>query len=51
MAEFADRAPQYADRYEGVRKAYGELRRDYPALPPFDDQMSRLGNAILDRAG
>ena len=51
VAEFADRAPQYADRYEGVRKAYGELRKDYPALPPFDDQMSRLGNAILDRAG
>ena len=51
VAEFADRAPQYGDRYEGVRKAYGELRKDYPALPPFDDQMSRLGNAILDRAG
>jgi len=51
VAEFADRAPQYADRYDGIRKAYGDLRRDYPALPPFDDQMSRLGNAILDRAG
>ncbi len=51
VAEFADRAPQYADRYDGIRKAYGDLRNDYPALPPFDDQMSRLGNAILDRAG
>ena len=51
VAEFADRAPQYADRYDGIRKAYGDLRSDYPALPPFDDQMSRLGNAILDRAG
>ena len=51
VAEFADRAPEYADRYEGIRKAYGELRNDYPALPPFDEQMSRLGNAILDRAG
>ena len=40
VAEFADQAPQYADRYEGVRKAYGELRNDYPALPPFDEQMS-----------
>ena len=51
VAEFADRAPEYADRYDGIRKAYGELRNDYSALPPFDDQMSRLGNAILDRAG
>ena len=51
VAEFADRAPEYADRYEGIRKAYAELRNDYPALPPFDEQMSRLGNAILDRAG
>jgi predicted PurR-regulated permease PerM len=51
VAEFADRAPEYADRYDGVRRAYGDLRRDYPALPPFDEQMSRLGNAILDRAG
>jgi predicted PurR-regulated permease PerM len=51
VADFADRAPEYADRYDGIRKAYGELRQDYPALPPFDEQMSRLGNAILDRAG
>ena len=51
VAEFADRAPGYADRYEGIREAYGNLRRDFPALPPFDEQMSRLGSAILDRAG
>jgi predicted PurR-regulated permease PerM len=51
VAEFADRAPEYADRYQGVREAYGHLRADFPALPPFDDQISRLGSAILDRAG
>jgi predicted PurR-regulated permease PerM len=51
VAEFADRAPEYADRYEGVREAYGKLRADFPALPPFDEQVSRLGSAILDRAG
>jgi predicted PurR-regulated permease PerM len=51
VAEFADRAPEYADRYDGVRDAYGELQEDYPALPPFDEQLSRLGNDILDRAG
>ena len=51
VVEFADRAPEYADRYEGVREAYAELRSDFPALPPFEEQLSRLGDAILDRAG
>ena len=51
VAQFADRAPEYADRYQGVREAYAGLRADFPALPPFEEQVSRLGNAILDRAG
>jgi predicted PurR-regulated permease PerM len=51
VAEFADKAPEYADRYRGVREAYGNLRADFPALPPFDEQISRLGSTILDRAG
>jgi predicted PurR-regulated permease PerM len=51
VAEFADRAPEYADRYDGVREAYEKLRQDFDSLPPFDEQMSRLGSAILDRAG
>ncbi len=51
VVEFAERAPEYADRYDGVREAYAELRADFPALPPFEEQLSRLGNAILDRAG
>jgi predicted PurR-regulated permease PerM len=51
VVEFADRAPEYADRYEGVREAYGELRDDFPALPPFEQQLSRLGDTILDWAG
>ena len=51
VVEFADRAPEYADRYEGIREAYAELRADFPALPPFEEQLSRLGDAILDRAG
>src|SRR4029453_7618326 len=48
---FADRAPEYADRYEGIRAAYAELRTDFPALPPFEEQLSRLGDAILDPPG
>ncbi len=51
VVEFADRAPEYADRYESIREAYAELRTDFPALPPFEAQLSRLGDAILDRAG
>ena len=51
VVEFADRAPEYADRSQGIREAYAELRADFPALPPFEEQLSRLGNAILDRAG
>jgi predicted PurR-regulated permease PerM len=51
VVEFADRAPEYADRYEGIRDSYAELRADFPALPPFEEQLSRLGDAILDRAG
>jgi predicted PurR-regulated permease PerM len=51
IVEFADRAPEYADRYDGIRESYAELRADFPALPPFEEQLSRLGNAILDRAG
>jgi predicted PurR-regulated permease PerM len=51
VVEFADRAPEYADRYAGIREAYAELRADFPALPPFEQQLSRLGDAILDRAG
>src|SRR5829696_6852048 len=51
VVEFADRAPEYAERYAGIREAYVELQADFPALPPFEEQLSRLGDAILDRAG
>jgi predicted PurR-regulated permease PerM len=51
VVEFADRAPEYAERYKGIREAYTELRADFPALPPFEEQLSRLGDAILARAG
>ena len=51
VVEFADRAPDYAERYQGIREAYAELRADFPALPPFEQQLSRLGDAILNRAG
>jgi predicted PurR-regulated permease PerM len=51
LASLGDRAPEYADRYDRVREAYEDLRADYSSLPPFDQQVERLGNAILERAG
>jgi predicted PurR-regulated permease PerM len=51
VATFADRAPEYTQRYDEVRERYEGLRRDYPALGSFDRQMSRLSEAILGGAG
>jgi predicted PurR-regulated permease PerM len=51
LASLGDRAPEYAERYDRVRQAYEELRSNYKSLPPFDQQVQRLGNAILERAG
>ena len=51
LANLGDRAPQYAERYDRLRDAYEEIRSNYATLPPFDVQVERLGNAIIDRAG
>jgi predicted PurR-regulated permease PerM len=51
FANLGDRAPEYADRYDRLRRAYQDLRANYTSLPPFDEQVNRLGNAILERAG
>ena len=51
LASLGDRAPEYADRYDRLRRAYEDLRANYTSLPPFDEQVNRLGNAILERAG
>lgn len=51
LANLGDRAPEYAERYDTLRNAYEEIRENYSRLPPFDRQVDRLGNAILERAG
>jgi predicted PurR-regulated permease PerM len=51
VATLGDRAPQYAERYDELRNAYEEIRENYETLPPFDRQVERLGNGILERAG
>ena len=50
-ATFAERAPEYAAQYEGLRDRYNEIRANYPALPSFDAEVSRFTNRILERAG
>jgi predicted PurR-regulated permease PerM len=51
VAQFADDAPGYADRYGEVRETYESLRKDFPALGSFDAQVSRLTDGIVERAG
>ncbi len=51
VASLGDRAPEYAERYDRLQEAYEEIRANYGSLPPFDVQVERLGNAILERAG
>jgi predicted PurR-regulated permease PerM len=51
VATFADRAPEYAERYDALRNTYEDLSADYPALGSFDTRVGRIGDAILERAG
>ena len=50
VATLGDRAPQYAERYDELRNAYEDIRSNYSSLPPFDRQVERLGNGILEWA-
>jgi len=51
VANLGDRAPRYAERYDRLKDAYEEIRANYRGLPPFDEQVQRLGDGILERAG
>jgi predicted PurR-regulated permease PerM len=51
LAGFSDQAPQYAERYRGLREAYNDIRENYPSLASFDQQVSRLGESIFRRVG
>lgn len=51
LAGFADQAPQYAERYQGLRETYNDIREHYPALGSFDRQVSKLGQSIFERVG
>ena len=51
VANLADEAPAYLERYEQVRRAYDQLRAQYPTLGTFDDQLNRAGSRIVEWAG
>lgn len=51
LAGFSDQAPEYAERYRALRNAYNDIRENYPALAPFDEQVAKLGRSIFDRVG
>jgi predicted PurR-regulated permease PerM len=51
VADFANKAPGYVDRYDNLREKYERLRSDYPALPKFDDQVDRIQSGIVGWAG
>jgi predicted PurR-regulated permease PerM len=51
LAGFADEAPQYAERYNGLRDTYNDIRANYPALAPFDEQVAKLGRSIFEHVG
>jgi predicted PurR-regulated permease PerM len=51
VASLGDEAPRYAERYDELRDRYEDLRSNYSSLPPFEDQVEKLGNSIIDRAG
>lgn len=50
LASLGERAPEYAERYGELRDRYEQLRENYRSLPPFQAQVDRLGDSILDRA-
>jgi predicted PurR-regulated permease PerM len=51
ISNLGEELPDYADRIEGARSAYEELREDYPQLATFDEQFSELGARISDDVG
>jgi predicted PurR-regulated permease PerM len=51
IAQFGEQAPVYLDRFDGLRDRYEDLRGEYPGLAPFDQQVARVGERIIDSAG
>jgi predicted PurR-regulated permease PerM len=51
IARFAARVPEYVDRVGRLREGYESLRRDYPALGPFDEEVASLADRVGSAVG
>lgn len=51
ISDLGSELPDYADRLEGAREAYDDLREEYPQLGTFDEQFSEAGERISDDVG
>jgi predicted PurR-regulated permease PerM len=51
LATFADRLPSYVDRVHQLRGRYDVVRRDYPELASFDNQISEIAGRLASHVG
>src|SRR6185503_11162978 len=51
LATFADRLPSYVDRVHQLRGRYDVVRRDYPELASFDNQISEIAGRLATHVG
>ena len=51
LATFADRLPSYVDRVHQLRGRYDVVRRHYPELASFDNQISEIAGRLASRIG
>jgi predicted PurR-regulated permease PerM len=51
LATFADRLPSYVDRVHQLRGRYDVVRRHYPELASFDNQISEVAGRLASQIG
>jgi predicted PurR-regulated permease PerM len=51
VAAFSDRLPSYVDRVHQLRDRYDVVRRHYPELRSFDDQISNMAGGLVGNVG
>jgi predicted PurR-regulated permease PerM len=51
LANFADRLPSYIDRVHQLRGRYDGVRKHYPELASFDNQISDIAGRLASRIG
>jgi putative permease len=51
IAGFGDNLPSYVERVQSLGRTYDRIRREYPELHSFDDQLHDLGGRVVAAAG